>query len=229
MAAVVVIAILVVTVGALAYAYQQAQIKKRQQEVAAVAAQLGWGYSAVDHLGCGDLAFSLLFEGDDQGTCNVLWGTTQDGREARLFDFWYEEHHRDTQGRKHTRRYDFSCAVTDLGARFPHLRVAGESIFRGLRDALGFKDHQLESDEFNRRWKVSCDDARFVHAFVDPTVMAFLLDRGEGVRYEVNGSLLLVATDRLDPRQLPSLVSHSDDLRACMPPVAWELYPERAS
>jgi hypothetical protein len=56
-------------------------------------------------------------------------------------------------------------------------------------------------------------------------MMAFLLDRGADVRYEVNGSQLLVATDRLEPDQVPSLLAHSNDMRATIPRVVWELYP----
>jgi hypothetical protein len=207
------------------YAYQRAAARKRAEAFARVAHSMGFQHAAEDPFPCTDLAFELLHKGDEQDSRNALWGSTSDGRDVRLFDFEYQVHNRDSNGRRTTSTYRFSCCVTDLGARWPHLVAVEEGLLRGLRDALGFRDHQLESDEFNRRWKVSCDDPRFVHAVIDPAVMGFLLDRGEGCRYELNGSLLLVATERLDPEEYPALLTHSDDLRAAIPKVAWELYP----
>jgi hypothetical protein len=205
--------------------YVRAAARKRAEAFARVAGSMGFSYASDDPFPCTDLAFALLHEGDDQDSRNVLWGPCADGREARLFDFEYEIHHRGANGSRSTSTYRFSCCVTDLSARWPHLVAIEEGLLRGLRDALGFRDHQLESEEFNHRWKVSCDDPRFVHTLIDPRVMQFLIDRGQGCRYEVNGSLLLVATDRLDPDEYPALLAHSDELRALIPKVAWELYP----
>src|SRR3990172_6322960 len=62
--------------------------KKRRQELALAAKQLGLEFSLVDTLGGIGYPFALFQKGDGRGCENVMWGTWQ-GLPLREFDYWY--------------------------------------------------------------------------------------------------------------------------------------------
>ncbi len=123
--------------------------KKRRDEFAMMARQLGLQYSSVDTQGCLGYPFALFAKGDGRGTENVLWGTWQ-AMVATEFDYWYYEESPNSEGRRGRTYYRFSCAVSDIGASCSHLTIERENLFTRMADHLGFSDIDFESEEFNR-------------------------------------------------------------------------------
>ena len=72
MGAVIVVGILVLVGLGIWYSWYAK--KKRREELAIAAKQLGLQYSAEDMFGCLSLPFGLFSKGDGRGTENVLWG-----------------------------------------------------------------------------------------------------------------------------------------------------------
>jgi hypothetical protein len=180
-------------------------------------------YAAADGLDTLQEPFDLFTTGDDRGIDDIVWGTDADGVPVRLFDFWYMVRHHN--GRTTTEEYHrFTCVLAELGTRWPHLIVRPESALHGIRDALGFPDIQLESDEFNRRFDVRCTDARFASAFLDPRMMQFLLGSASDVRLEVGGTWLLTTVNRVDIDDLTRLLAFAHDVRAQIPAVVHDLF-----
>src|SRR5205823_4229946 len=107
--------------------------KKRREELAVAARQLGLDYSSEDTMGCLGLPFDLLRKGDGRGTENVLWGTWQ-GMGLREFDYWYYEESTDSEGHRSKTYYHFSCAATELPLTAAHLTIAKENVFTRLAD-----------------------------------------------------------------------------------------------
>ncbi len=61
---------------------------------------------------------------------------------------------------------------------------------------LGGSDVDVESAEFNRRWRVLSDDHRAAHAMLTPTMILFLTDvADEGLAFHVDGGRVLLWDD----------------------------------
>jgi hypothetical protein len=97
------------------------------------------------------------------------------------------------------------------------------------RMALSRSDHQVESDEFNRRFRVEGDDRRLVVQLLDASAQHALLESFRGRSIELTGDLLVLGGDPSGREpglagfvgELPVL---RDDLRRLLgviPPAFW--------
>jgi hypothetical protein len=134
--------------------------KKRREELAIAAKQLGLQYSAEDVFGCLALPFGLLDKGDGRGTENVLWGAWQ-GMDLREFDYWYYDETTDSEGHTSRSYSHFSCAVTQTQLTAAPLSVTRENIFTRFADHVGLRDIEFESEQFNREFNVKSGDRKF--------------------------------------------------------------------
>lgn len=66
--------------------------------------------------------------------------------------------------------------MTTLPTAFPSLTITPEDGYSRTAVAVGVRDIQLESAEFNARWRVVSADPRFAHAVLQPHLMARLLE-----------------------------------------------------
>ena len=120
----------------------------------------------------------------------MLTGPFQ-GRQIVAFDYSYQTHSTDSKGQRTTQTHKFGVVVMQLPGPLPHLQVTHEGIFGGaVANALGFRDLQFESDQFNRAFRVKADDERFGHAVVHPRMMELLLARGE-IGWRIEGNSLI--------------------------------------
>jgi hypothetical protein len=197
--------------------------KKRREELAVAARQLGLEYSAEDTLGCLGLPFDLLKKGDGRGTENVLWGAWQ-GMDLREFDYWYYEESTDSQGHRSKTYYHFSCAATELPLQGAHLTIGKENVFTRLADHLGFQDIEFELEAFNRAFQVKCKDRKFATDVIDQRMMQWLMEHGAGYGIEMNGPWLLVSCKRVRPTELTPLLGTMQQYVRHVPTVAYSLY-----
>jgi len=218
------IVILVVAVVALiAYASYAAK-QKRRQAFMQLASKLGLRYDEDDPFDTVDLPFDLMERGDRRGVENVLSGEVA-GLRVRLFDYYYVVYSTDGQGHRTSSTYRFSCAVGEVDAECPHLAVEHEGVLSSLARHLGFHDIEFESEEFNKAFKVHCDDKRFAYAMLDARMMQWLIDEGGVARYEVAGPLALCYTDRVSPEEYENLLEVLRRFKDHVPTVVASLYP----
>lgn len=204
--------------------YKLVAAQKRREAFFRLANRLGFTYSREGPEGIVHLPFALFREGDGRGVENVLAGTVEN-RPVRLFDYWYYDEHTDSDGDRHRSYERFSCATTTIAASGPPLVLKREGFLSRLADHAGFRDIELESEEFNRRYELKCDDRRFAVALVDARMIQWLLDHGEECRYEVVGDRLLCATKRCPPDRMPWVLDQLHAFRDHVPSVVGELYP----
>jgi hypothetical protein len=197
--------------------------KKRREELALAARQLGLRYSASDPFGLVGLPFRLLSRGDGRGTENVLWGTWQDVP-LKEFDYWYYDETTDSEGHRSRSYHYFSCVVTEVPATCAHLTIEREGFFTRLADHLGFHDIDFESEEFNRAFQVKCQDRKFATDVIDSRMMQWLLAAGDRWGFELNGPHVLCYTKRLKPLELIPLLGILQQFRQHVPRVVWSLY-----
>ena len=183
----------------------------------AAAASVGMEFALGDPYKTIAMPFALFDEGDRRG---ITWTMSKPG--LVVCELWYVEKQGENQ-----RTYRFTCAIKNLSTRWPHLLIRRESLLGGVRDALGFRDLQFESDEFNKRFYVKCDDPRFASAFVDARMMAWLLDSTGKARFETTGQWLMCATPRVPSAEISGVIEYLEAFRNQIPAVVADLYPNQ--
>lgn len=218
--------LVVAALVAILYAWWRHEAARRRREaMRAFATKAGLGFSASDHLGLVALPFRLLDKGDGREVANVCSGSVGE-LDVALFDFTYHEVTTDAKGNRHRRYYHHSCVVGSLGGVWvPHLTIKPEGVLSRLADAVGLRDVEFESEEFNRAFQVTGGRGRFPYALVDAGMMTWLLAEARNVHFEVAGDRFLAATDRLPPQRLWDLLGIARGFRAHVPGVVASLYP----
>jgi len=197
--------------------------RRRQEGLQLAAARLGLAFTAEDPFGLVDLPFELFSRGDGRGVENVLYGTWEQ-LPVHVFDYWYYEERSD--GKNTTRTtYRFSCVVTPIETRCPHLTIAPETFLTRLADAIALDDQQFESEAFNRAFNVK-GDPQLGTAFCDARMMTWLMGNGADRIFEVHDDRLLLAGDRSDPQGLRLVLQANRDWVARIPRVVYSLYPK---
>ena len=216
--------VFIVAAGGIAYGSYYLK-KKRREGLAFAARQLSMRFALTDPFDTLQEPFDLLRKGDGRGVENVLWGTWQ-GIECRLFDYWYYEESTDSKGNRSRSYYRFSCVMSPVEAACSPLTIAKENLFTRLGDHLGFRDIELESEQFNRAFTVKSPDRKFAVDFCDARMMEWLLAHGQGYGFEVVGDRLLASCRRLKPTALVPLLGSMKGFRDQIPRVVFSLYPK---
>ena len=86
-----------------------------------------------------------------------------------------------------------------IPAACPRLRLGHENFLTRLGDHLGLHDVEFEYDDFNRRFRVKCDDQKFAFSLLDGKMMQWLLGADAFDSVEVDGPWVLLAVPKLDP------------------------------
>jgi hypothetical protein len=197
---------------------------QREAAFARVAASLGLRFSERDESSVRQLDFPLFHEGLGTESGNLVSGTLQ-GSPVAAFDFAYWTEWRDAKGITHRQYHRFLCAVTDIAAACPPLTIEHRGIIARMAGALGLDGIQFESDDFDKAYRVSCDDRRFASALVDPAMMAWLLDAPSPVTFQITGTHLLAAATDRRPEAVPGLFHALLDFRAHIPAFVSSEYP----
>jgi hypothetical protein len=212
---------LVALVGFLGYL----AAKKRREELASLAAQRGWAYTARDD------AWAERFEGAPFGlghnrqAKNVLQGS-YDGRGFVAFDFVYHTTETTTGPNNTTstreQSHDYSVIAISTGAAFPHLRVSPEGMVKRFFGRLTNSDIELESEEFNRAFTVNCDDRKFATDVLHPRMMEYLLTLRELSWDLRDGHLVVAAPGQHSVSQLDQSLTAIDGILDRIPDIVWK-------
>jgi len=197
--------------------------KKRRDETAAMAKQLGLTYTPVDMEGLLAYPFQLFERGDGRGCENVMAGTWQ-GLPLREFDYWYYEESTDSEGHTSKTYYRFSCVLAGIAANCSALTVGHENVLTKLATHIGFPDIDFELDDFNRAFRVKSPDRKFANDLIDQRMMRWMLQAGDQFSYEVVANEVLVISKRRKPAELVPLLGTVKEFLDHVPRVVYELY-----
>jgi hypothetical protein len=162
--------------------------------------------------------FELLHRGTGRKIEHAITGVVQD-IPVWMFEYWYVEDTEDARGDRPLIWFD--CITVKLDAWCPHLMVEPR---QGPRGALagGFK---FESEEFNRAFRVHADEAEFAWAAVDARMIAWLLDHGRGMTFELLNDRGLAAGPMGGMEELDRVLEAGLALPGLLPRVLASLYP----
>jgi hypothetical protein len=85
----------------------------------------------------------------------------------------------------------------------------------------------LELEEFNRRFRIECEDRRFAVAFLDQRMMEAMLGLPARTSLSLNLDTLLLTCPLLPAEEVLGLLEVARRLRARVPHVVPSLYPPR--
>jgi hypothetical protein len=95
-----------------------------------------------------------------------------------------------------------------LPCGMPGLHVGKENILTRIGSAVGFADIEFESEDFNRAFRVKCDDAKFASDVLHPRAMEMLLQHGRGAEWRFeDADMLSWRSGRID---IPDVLQRVD-------------------
>jgi hypothetical protein len=222
---VVIVIVVVAGFGGVGYLLQVKARQARVRAVGALAQRVGFTFSNADVDHVVDMPFALFSKGDGRRVELVISGV-HDGVPMRIFDYWYYDESGGRGGRSRT-YHPFTCALATIPAACPRLRLGHEDFLTRLGDHLGLGDVELEYDDFNRRFRVKCDDQKFAFSLLDGKMMQWLLGADHFNSVEVDGPWVLLVEPKLDPARWLDLGSWLDQFYRQIPPVVYSTYPPR--
>jgi hypothetical protein len=195
------------------------QAKKRREEMAAYALTRGWRYEAYQPLLVDRFQGPPFGTGDSRKATNAVYGQ-HDGRDFVSFDYSYTT----TSGTgkdRHTTTHSFSVLASSLGVSLPSLRVDPENFLERFVGRLTNSDIDLELEDFNRAFTVSCPDRKFASDVLHPRMMELLLQyKDVGWRFERDSMLMVAAGQRTIP-QIDATLDLMDRIIDQIPDFVW--------
>lgn len=166
------------------------------------------------------LPFPIFRSGEWQGFDNVFVGDWGDDK-VWIFDTWYgfEVHGHDVE--EH-----FTCAAMEIRADCPKLSITREGPWSRTWGHLGWRDIEVESEDFNRRFDVSGDDERFAFAFLAPAMIQWLQSTPPEFEFAVAGRWLLCRSKHLPTERWWDLLRMIRGLRGQLPETLTRLWPD---
>jgi hypothetical protein len=211
--------------GGVAYLRFKAR-EARVHSVVALAQRIGFTFSNGDVEHLVDMPFALFSKGDGRRIELVISGV-HNGVPMRMFDYWYYDETSNGHGARSRNYHRFTCALATIPAACPRLRLGHEDFLTRLGGHLGLHDVELEYDDFNRRFRVKCDDQKFAFSLLDGNMMQWLLGTDGFDSVEVDGPWVLLARPKLEPARWLDLGSWLDEFHRQIPPVVYSTYPPR--
>ena len=196
---------------------QQIQ-RKHQEALAREAARLGLSFtpSRSSELARRHENLRGLGEGDDRYAFDIMEGDYL-GHAVTVFDFHYETHSTDSQGRRQTSHHHRHVVLLHLEREFPAMFVAPEGILSKIAQAFGYDDIDFESHEFSSRFCVRSADKKFAYDVCNPAMMDFLLGNLR-LSFELRGSVLaLVFEGSVRPEEIEPRLRIAHAIRERMP------------
>lgn len=174
--------------------------RRRDQALQALARQQGWDLVLRDD------TWADAFEGEPFGRGrgrraeHVLTGT-YGGRDLVAFDYSFRTSSTDGNGQRQSRTHRYDVAVLRLPAAVPLVEVKA-SAWSGLLPRVFGRRLELESEDFNARYRVRADEPRLAYDVLPPRTMQLLLERPDVSLRLLGGVALTWDKGRLDPTEL---------------------------
>jgi hypothetical protein len=200
--------------------YGWAQAKKRRELFHQVALSHGWTWVGRDDQWTERFDGTPFGEGDHRRALNVLTGTYRD-RSLVAFDYSYQTHSTDGQGHQSTTTHRYAVCVLGMPAYLPTFELTPEGLLGRVGTMLGMQDVELESEDFNRRYRVRCEDPKLAYDLLPARTMEMLLARPALHLRLAGAEALCWERGAHTPAQLLARLDTLDALLAGAPSFVW--------
>lgn len=198
-------------------------LRVEQQRLAALRAlarQRGWDLVARDDVWADAFEGEPFGRGHSRRAQHVLTGTCG-GRDLVAFDHSFRTTSTDGQGRRQTRTHRFAVAALRLPVAVPLVEVEAAGWLPRVLD----RGIELESEEFNARYRVRADDPRLAYDLLPARTMQLLLDRPDVSLRLLGGCAVTWEEGRLHADEL---VARLDTVTAVLDAVPDWVWRDRA-
>ena len=193
--------------------------KKRREAIMRWAATNGWSYSGEDGRWVDAWRGDPFDEGHSRKAANVLEREVG-GRRAVVFDYSYKV--TTSNGKTTTTTtYEFSIYAQQLPAALSDVSIEPEGLWDKAVKLFGAQDVELESVEFNDRYRVKADDPKLAYDVLNARTMEALLGIG-GLEIRIQGSWI-VGVDKgdLDVLRIPGRIDVLSGIVDRVPSFVW--------
>jgi hypothetical protein len=193
--------------------YRWSTARERSNALAQLAAKLGFRFYRTEPCDSmpGYSHFEVFKGAINPRAINVLAGLIED-RVVYLFDYTaYRE-----WGRK-GQRHLYQVAILELPISAPRLTLRRENVIDKAAAWVGHDHIGFESAEFSRLTFVKCTEPRFAHDILHARLIDYLLGCGDIPRIEMNGSLMILATDPGGPEAVERLLAIGQEIIRSIP------------
>lgn len=162
--------------------------------------------------------FALFHRGTARGIEHAICGVVRD-IPVWMFEYWYAQDEEDSKGERPLTSFD--CITVKVDAWCPPLSVEPRRGPGGdLSGGISF-----ESEEFNRTFRVLASEREYASAAVDARMIAWLLDHGRGMTFELMNDRAMAAGPRGGAEALDRVLEAGLALPGLVPRVLSSLYP----
>jgi hypothetical protein len=141
-------------------------------------------------------------------------------RDFVAFDYSYVT--TSSNGKSTTRTtHHYAVLVVRLPTWLPTVQVTEENVFHRIGGLLGFEDITLESEDFNRRFRVTADDRKLAYDVLPARTMEALMGRKDVALRIQNSELIAWDGGRIDPEGLAGRLATSAALLDGIPDFVW--------
>ena len=206
-----------VIAGAITYAaYQYRQRQRAKMRSVAVAHGLEVDVSTKKPP---PIDFNLFDTGSSKKVNAQMWRA---GEHDSVFQYQYT-----VSSGENSSTYKFTAALIDVPFLAPHLTISTENWWSKMKRAVGLRDIEVESPQFNEHYHVRCSDDRFAITLLDPTMIGWMLSPSSGrgsITFEFLGPWMLCHGSQLKIEELPGMLAWAQSARRQLPAVLTELY-----
>ena len=193
--------------------------KKRRETLQSFAAARGWRYETQQPALVDRFSGAPFGLGFGRQAYNVLYGTHA-GRDLVSFDYTYKTQTSDGKTTT-THTHTFSVLALRMGVAMPPLSVDPENFLDRFVGRIAGTDIELESEEFNRAFTVTCPDRKFASDVLHPRMMEYLLQHRQlGWRFD-RDSMLMIASGQRTTDQIDATIAVMDAITALVPEFVW--------
>lgn len=216
----------VATAAVAIWQWQRAQ--KRREALFVFATTRGWSFAVQDQTLVDRWIGEPFWQGDRRRATNVVRGEVG-GRGLIAFDYAYDSTTRTSNGVEKRTTHRYAVVVVSMPDYLPTLQVTPESALHRLGDATGvMNDIELESEDFNRRFRVSAYDPKFASDVLHPRTMEMLVAR-PAFAFRLQGTDAIAWTPgALAPLDIIARSATLDAVLDGVPPFVWKDHREPA-
>ena len=188
---------------------------KRRERMSAFARSQGWGYSPRNDMWANRFTGTPFGTGRNRRARNVLTGDFR-GHGIAAFDYSYDSNDGDEK-----KTYSFAVCAVQIPAPMPFVQLTPKTALGRFEVMLGGQDIELESEDFNRRYRVQARNPKFAYDVLPPRTMEALLRR-PALHLRLSGAdAVCWEVGRHDPVQLLARLDALCALLEGVPSFVW--------
>ena len=196
--------------------------RRRRERLMTYAVNRGWTYTAEDQRLTERWEGEPFGRGDHRRARNVVTGT-EGGQPFVAFDYSFQTHSSDGKGQRQSTTHRWTVCTVPMPGWLGAVQVVPENALHRIAGAVGIgQDIALESEDFNRRYRVTATSPKLASDILTPRTMQYLLSvPAEGWR-TCGTDLVGFAQRRLDPAEVVRTTAILRQVLAGVPPFVWK-------